>query len=204
MTSPKVLQLIALAEEFEQKTIVTGPDKGEYNRKFQAQREMLAKFYDSFRSELRSTMGQMEGDLATLRERHFDKAMLALLAKVYRHLEEIYQHLTPEKPYKAAEELVNFVNERHQRSVIDNLQFLAKHHLEKTKPETLAPLPATVRHITEAKSLSMLKELAAEVRAHMDQFPLIDGLTPTPIPPRMEPSILGPEEKAGPQDVTKV
>lgn len=207
MNSSKISQLIALADEFEQKTVI-GPEptgRNDYNNKYQAQRDMLAKFHSFFSSHLRATIGQMESDLGTLRERDFDKDMWSLLARLYKHLETIYGHINFEKPYSAARELVEYVNDRRHRSVIDNLEFLAHHHLEKTTPETSFPLPSVLKHITEAKSLEMLKELATQAKEHIENNPLIVEPITTPPPGKRDvPGAEHPSVAIGPEEKTRV
>ncbi len=206
MNSSKISQIIALADEFEQQTTMTDPTdrRNDYNVKYQVQRDMLAKFYDFFHSRLRTVMGQMESNLGTLRARNFDKDMWNLLVRVYKHLENIYSHINHDKPYLAAQELVDYVNDRQRRAVIDNLDFLARHHLEQTKPETLAPLPPIAKHITEAESLGNLKELAAQIKEHMEKNPLIAEPITTPPPGRREnPAAQHPDQPVGPEALTK-
>jgi hypothetical protein len=199
MTSYRTSRLIALAVEMEQKldqTMMIG-DGGNYNQQFQAQREMLTRFYDFFHRHLRQAMSQMESDIGILKVRGFDPNMRRLFIEVYKQMEEIYKHTSETKPYLAAQEFVDYVGDRHHRSIIDNLEFLAKHHLETTKPQTMAPLPKSMRHIVEVESPKMIKELAEKLKQHMEQFPLIAAFTPTPIPPRPEPAVEHPTQPAG-------
>jgi hypothetical protein len=205
MTSFNAWRMIALAEELEKKldqTLMIG-DGNNYNRQFHAQREMLARFYDFFHRYLRQVLSQMESDLGTLKGRNFDPNMRRLMVDVYRRLEEIFKKTDERKPYLAAQQLVDYVGDRHHRSVIDNLEFLAKHHLEATTPETAAPLPTNVRHIMEAESLPMVKRLVEKLKEHMEQFPLIDIPLPTPIPPPgLTPAVEHPAQPIGEQQVT--
>lgn len=206
MNSSKISQIIALADEFEQQTSVPEPTdhRNDYNVKYQTQRDMLAKFYNFFHNRLRATIGRMESDLGTLKERNFDKSMWSLLARLYKHLESIYARVSQEKPYSAAQELVDYVNDRQRRAVIDNLDFLARHHLESTKPETSTPLPSTVKQVGEAESLGMLSSLADQIKEHMEKNPLIVEPITTPPPAKREtPGAQHPSVAIGPEEKTK-
>lgn len=206
MTTFHIGRLVALADEFEEKLdkTVNLVNKDDYNIRFQAQREMLARFFQFFQRRLRTILSQMESDLGTLRERGFDANMRRLMAKVYAHLEEIFKKIDEEKPYFTAQELVDYVGDRHHRSIIDNLEFLAKHQLETTQPEVSGTLPPNVRQIITAESLPMLKDLATKLQQHMEQFPLLTYPIPTPPPPRENPAAQHPGGVASQEEATKV
>jgi hypothetical protein len=205
MTSFYVQQLIILAEELENKLNETYviPGRADYNTKFHAQRERLAKFHEFFSRTLRTILGQMESDIGTLKARDFDPNMRRHMVTVYRDLEKIFKEINPEKPYIAAQKLVDYVADRHHRSVIDNLEFLANHHLESTKPEAVGPLPKNVSMIVAITSLEMLKTLAQKLKYHMDQFPLIEVQLPSTVPPpRLVPAVEHPAQPISGEQAT--
>ena len=204
MTNFNAWLLVSIAEDLDDKlnqTMVL--DDANYNQQFHAQREMLVRFYDFFHRHLAHILSQMDSDIGTLRARGFDSNMRRLFGQVYKRLEEIYKKIDTNKPYPAAQELVDYVGDRHHRSIIDNLEFLAQHHLKATKPETAIPLASSMKHILEARSLPMVKELAEKLQEHMQEFPLIQlpPLTPIP-PPGFTPAIEHPAQQVGEGEVT--
>ena len=58
----------------------------ERDHDFQAQRIKMWHFYMYFYSQLRATLGKMEGDIRSLRETGFDRKMLHLYIKTYHEL----------------------------------------------------------------------------------------------------------------------
>lgn len=172
------------------------------NEQFAQQRERLAQFYEHFTSSLRRIRNELESEIGTLRMRNFDPKMWKLLVKVFQTVVEIYRETNPEKPYIAAEKLVHYVLDRQTAMYIDNLDFLAKHHLKETNVDFKA---SPVLGHPQMRSLDALKALAHELRQFMERYPLVKPLT-TP-PPRMGlPEIaqdIGSEQKAGKEDKTK-
>lgn len=153
-------------------------DRPGTNNEFQAQRERLAKFYDKFSNDLRRIRNELGSEIGTLKERNFDPKMFRLLIKVYHTLIELYKETDPEKPYIAAEKLVHYVLDKPNAPYIDNLDFLAKHHLKQTNVDFKA---GPIMGHPEMRSLDELKRLAMELRAFMAQHPLI--LPPSPSNP---------------------
>lgn len=190
MTNPKVSALLALANKLSKKiadddTIIS-EEKNNANKQFQYQREMLQKFSDVFSRKLRAIISQLESEMGTLKLRKFDPNMLRLMAKVKGSLEEIYMSIKEVKPYPAAYRLIEYITQRNQgRDIINNLEFLATHHLDSTRPEVMSPLSSGLKHAT-IQSFKELRELAAKLQSHMEnnQLLLEPGSNP---PPTMEP-----------------
>lgn len=177
-------------------------DRPAANNEFQAQRERLAKFYEKLSSDLRHIRNEMGSELGTLKERDFDTEMFRLLAKVYDTLIELYKEIDPEKPYIAAEKIVHYVLEKPNAPYIDNLDFLAKHHLKKTNVDFGAG--KTLIH-PEMRSLDKLKILAHEARTFMARYPLIMPFTQSN-PPVSLPDIVqdkGPQVEQKPGEEAK-
>lgn len=206
MTSPKLSELIALADRLaikvadDNKTVIL--DDKSINRQFQYQRDMLQKFYDVFSRKLRAIIAQLESEIGTLKMRRFDRNMMRLMAKVKGALEEIYMSIKEPKPYPAAEKLVAYVMDRDKgRDIISNLEFLATHHLDATKPEVSAPMPAGMTHAT-IQSFKELKELARKLQDHMSNNPLLPEPGSNPPPPLeqrnpfADPNVLAPPDMA--------
>lgn len=172
------------------------------NEQFAKQRERLAEFYDHFSNSLRRIRNELESEIGTLRIRNFDPKMWKLLVKVFDTLLETYKSIDPEKPYVAAEKLVHYVFDRQTAMYIDNLDFLAKHHLKQTNVDfKTSPV---VGH-PQMRSLDDLKSLAHGLREFMNRYPLIKPLTTPPPQMGLQQIVqdIGSEEKAGQGDKTK-
>jgi hypothetical protein len=148
----------------------------------------------------------MGGNLYMLKERKFDHKMFALFAKTYQELITINKSIQEDKPYRAAEKLVQYVFDRSTKIILDNLDFLAKHHLKITNEDFVT---STQLQHPQIRSIDALKQLATELKDYMIQHPLIvppgsaGSETPTEPPPAARRSFLGPENKLGPDDKTK-
>lgn len=173
------------------------------NQQFAQQRERLAKFYDSFSDGMRRIRNEVENEVSVLKERDFDPKMWKLYVNMFRTVVDIYRSIDPEKPYIAAEKLVHYVFDRQTAMYIDNLDFLAKHHLKQTNIDFKSG-PVFGHPII--RSIEELKSLAHAVREFMNRYPMIKPIT-TPPPQMGLPQIyedLGKEQKAGKDDKTKV
>lgn len=201
MSIQKILDMaekfVSLADEG------TSPD----NEKYQEQRNRLSKFYDHFTRQLRIIINEMGGDLFMLKERKFDPKMFSLFAKTYQELITINKSIQEDKPYRAAEKLVQYVFDRPTKMILDNLDFLAKHHLKVTNEDFVTS--DRLQH-PQIRSIEALNELATELKDYMTQHPLIvppgsaGSETPTEPPPAAKRNLLGPENKLGPDDKTKI
>jgi hypothetical protein len=198
MSTHKVLQL---ADKFAAKTTIA-PPAGGVNQRFQEQRQKLSEFYDHFFPELRRVIARMENEIGTLRLRGFEKKTWKMMIEVYDRLITISKHIKEDKPYSGARELVEFALSRNTKSIIDNLDFLANHHLSRTNVDFKES-----EHLTHPKSVSLkqLIHLAEWARQFMDLNPLLN--VPSSIPPAMPlgpvPVVtISPEEKADPGQLT--
>lgn len=150
---------------------------------FSAQRQKIWQFHD----HLRSLLGQMEGDIVSLRESGFDLKMMKMYLQAYRTLRELFRTFNKDKPYEMAEKFVQFVLSRHSGAVLDNLDFLIQHHLG-------------TGHFSV---LNTLKELAVRVKHLITTSPHIPGSSDPP-PPPARPTVIAPEDHTPgePLDVT--
>lgn len=202
-----IQKILEMAEKFvtlaDEGTVIKTP----HNMEYEDQRNRLSKFYDHFTRQLRVIINEMEGDLWMLRQRKFDSKLLKALSGVREELITIFKGIQEDKPYRAAEKLVNYVTNRSSKMILDNLDFLAKHHLQVTN-EDFVPSPR-MQH-PQVHSLDALNKLATELKEFMEKNPLIvpPGATesemPTRPPPAKERPLFGPENELGPQDKTKV
>ena len=172
-----------------------------FNEQFQEQREILADFYAKFYGSLKKIIAELEGEIITLRLRHFDHKMLQLLNKLQQDLMQINQQTTPEKPYIGAEQLVQLILTRPNKAIVDNLDFLAKHHLASTNIEFTKN-----KHLQhpQMKSLDAIKSLAEWSQLFMTNNPLIQAPTPSTFPPGLEENMKDiPAFTATPEEATK-
>lgn len=202
MTNAQVSKLLTLANAFsiklaDEKGTVVLDDKSNINQRFHIQREMLEKFQDIFSRKLRAILGELDGDILTLRERKFDPKMWRLVVRVKSDLEEIFKPINNSKPYVAAQKLVNYV--ANKTAILDNLDFLIQQHLQATESEVRLPMMPGVRH-AQVKAFKELKELAGKLQQHMENNPLlpepISTLPAREINPMADPSFLAPPDVA--------
>lgn len=194
-SNEKVFKLI-------EKFVVLAEQEAPTNMKYQAQREKLAQFYDYFTGNLRAITNELGGDIVVLRERKFNSKMLKMMSDVYQDLIELGKSISSEKPYDAAEKLVNYVLNKPTGPVIDNLDFLAKHHLKTTNVDFLED--KMLKH-PQIRSLDKLKILSNQLSKFMAENPLILPPSPSgpPSPRIMETMEDIPSFTAGEEDKTR-
>lgn len=174
-SNKKVFELI---EKF-----VVLAEQDDVNVRYQAQRDMLNKFYEHFVGNLRTILGEFSGDMKVLKERNFNPKMFQLLTGVYHDVVDITKSVSSDKPYASAEKLINYVTHRPTSLVIDNLDFLIKHHLKLTNVDFLE---GKVLQHPQIRSLDKLKALSNQLRKFMDEHQLIVPPSPSSPPsPRL-------------------
>jgi len=168
------------------------------NIEFQAQRDMLEQFSSKLIREMKVGIGEMGNEINTLKERNFDSKMLELFIKLYYGLIKIYKEIDKTKPYIAGEKFVEYVLERPNSSIINNLDFLAKLHLKQTNVDYK---PSKVLTHPEIRSLDLFKKLAVEARYFINEHPLVKPMIksepPIGLPRTMEniPAFTGGEDE---------
>jgi hypothetical protein len=164
--------------------------------RFKHQRHRLAEFAHQLFSRFRLILAEIEGDLVVLRERQFDPDMQKILIKVWRELEQIFKGFNQDKPYLVAQKLVEYVKSRSTRSILDNLDFLAKHHLQQTSEDISPSFQPQIRSIT------LLLNLAEHVEKYIAEHPLlpiVEMAPPLTGKPKVEPGpTLTPIDKTNP------
>lgn len=199
MNYTKTRQLIALAEELDQKidhTQIFQGNKPSLNELFEAQRE----FGRGFNSQMRAILHELDGDVFTLKQRQFDPNMMRLLIKVKGDLEHILPRIRESNPHEAAQRLVDYVEGRNTGPVLDNLDFLIQHHLKATQ-EDVPNMPSLKN--AEVNAIQKLKKLAQELKTYMDLNPSLPVPGSSPPPPRENPATQHPDMPIGPEAVTK-
>ena len=201
MTSSKVFQHLIkkYAEEAPQPTVLLEDSEA----RFKHQRQRMAEFAHQFKTKFRVLLAEMEHDIGILRAHRFDKNIQNTFIQIWRHLIDIYNHFHEDRSYEAATKLVEYVKSRNTRAVIDNLDFLTEHHLQRPKS---ADLPQT-----SIKSLKLLLSFADYLENYMKvnkllanpkiitpMLPPEQNLTPTwrPPAPAQSPMILMPPDES--------
>lgn len=194
MKNHKVLQL---ADKFADMA-----EKSPVNMEFHAQRQRFSDFFEMFRKNLRTIVGEMGGEITTLKARDFDPKMLTLLNKVYHDVIEIYRTTKEYDPYATAGKFVQLVLERPNGPVIDNLDFLAKHHVGQTNVDFRESQSLVNPKI---RSLDMLKALANQIKQFMATYPLLRVPSKSDRPLSLKENVqdITPGDKLGPDDATK-
>lgn len=212
MTKRSIIKLLAVAEAYQksaQDNAGVDPSlspKEQQNQKFQAQRARLDKFGRYFSGKCRAILNELDGEIFTLRQRKFDPQMLELLVDIKNNIEYICKKMDYNNPYTTAYELVDYILDKPTRVSIENLEFLAKHHLEKTKPAGNYP-PFAFN--AEVRSLEKLLGFAYSNRAYMEANPMLHFPNFSSVPanpnPAADPDFLAdPEEQTNAPAETKV
>ena len=177
-------------------------EKSPVNVEFHAQRQRFSDFFDMFRKNMRTIIGEIGGEMTTLKARDFDPKMLALFNKVYHDVIEIYRETRESDPYVPAKKLVQLVLEKPNSSIIENLDFLAKHHLAQTNVDFKESQSLVNPQI---RSLGLLKSLANQLKQFMDTYPLVKAPIKSDRPASLKENVkdFGVQEPIGPDAATK-
>jgi hypothetical protein len=201
MASAKVMQLINKYSANPMTSVPTALLEQSEGR-FKHQQKKIAEFAHNFQTKFRVLIIEMEHDLSTLRLKKFNKEIWKMMAQVWENLVNIYKTFHQDKPYEAAAKLVEYVNTKQTKDIIDNIDFLAQHHMKKT-PVKFTPM--SVLNIPEIKSLKLLTSLSEYLQNYMKENSLLEKtkevpisyppLTPTWRPPAMTPEAAEPEKE---------
>jgi hypothetical protein len=170
-----------------------------YNEAWKEQRARLETFYYDTSRFLKALITEMDGDLATLKHRQVHGDVTKMFADIAHQLTDLYVDIDPEHPYTGMARLVNWVESKPTKIKLDNLQFLIKEYLKKTKPDI--EQTAHVKH-SAIDSIRKLLVITPKLRSFMDAHPLLpDPRSTSTVPPPMEKNkeILS----LGPDDETK-
>lgn len=203
MINSQVSKLLALANHFvlklaDEKETAVLEETHNINKRFEAQRE----FSRQFDKQLRALIGELSGDLYTLKERKFDPNMWKLAVKIRSGLETILTEIRENNPHEMGWKFVDYVLDKPNSDILDNLNFLVQHHLDNTKPTTIKPLPSIIKHV-EINSFKHIKALAQEIKNYMEKNPPMPVPASNPPPPEPNP-MADPSFLASPDVATKV
>jgi len=174
MVNPKVLEIL---RKYSDERDPTAPQDISITS---ADSWKLEKFSHEFRLKLRAVLAELEHNLGLLKLRAFDKDMLKLLFGVWRHLENLYLNFDQHDPYQTARQIVQYLNDKHTKSVIDNLIFLTEHHVKTTNVKDFTPSKTFVN--PEVRGLKLLLQLGKFAEEALRQ-PLPSSVQQTWRPP---------------------
>ena len=117
----------------------------------------VENFAHELHLKLQAVMADMEHDISVLKMRQFDPDMLRLYTDIWQRLGHISLNFKSYDPYQAAREIVNYVNNKHTKSVIDNLIFLTEHHVKNTNVDFT---PNKLLKHPEVRGLKLLLQLS--------------------------------------------
>jgi hypothetical protein len=151
MVNPKVLELLRKYSDERDPTGFVN-----VNTPNTANQEKLENYGHELHMKFRAVLAELEHDASLLKMRNFDPEMLKLLVGIWRHLEKLFVGMNQEQPLKTAHQIVQILNDRHTKAVIDNLIFLAEHHVKSTNVNYT---PSKFLRNPELRGLKLLLEL---------------------------------------------
>lgn len=180
MTPTKVLQYLIkkYAEEAPQPTALFEDSEA----RFKHQRQRMSEFAHQLKTKFRVLIAEMESDIGMLRANRFPQDMQKIFIQVWNHLINIYRNFHEDRSYETASKLVDYVKSRNTRAIIENLDFLAQHHLQ--NPNKDAPK-------TSIKSLKLLLNFADYLENYMKENKLLSN-------PKIITPMLPPEQSLSP------
>jgi hypothetical protein len=142
--------------------------------------EKINKISHELHLKLKTVLVELEHDTSILKMRGFDQDMLKLFTEVWRHLENIYFRFSQFNPHQTARQIVEYLNDKHTKSVINNLIFLTEHHVKTTNVPGFIPGKALIN--PEIKGLKLLLQLEKFAEEILRQ-PTLSPSQPTWRPP---------------------
>jgi len=121
-----------------------------------AREQQKANFAHELQMKMRAVMAEIGHDINVLKERGFDKEMQKLLVEVYNQVQNVFKTFTEKNPFETARQLSAYVNNRHTKAIISNLEFLSEHHIKKTN---VSYAPSKWMQNPEARGLRLLLDL---------------------------------------------
>lgn len=170
-----------------------------YNEAWKEQRERLETFYYDTSRFLKSLITEMDGDLATLKHRRVHGDVIKMFGDIAHELTDLYVAIDPEHPYAGMEKLVSWAESKPTKIKLDNLQFLIKEYLKKTKPDV-----EQTHHLkhTAVDSIRKLMVIIPKLRSFMTAHPLLPdprSVSTVPPPLKIDKELIS----LGPEDATK-
>lgn len=144
--------------------IYLGDDENIHNQRLRLE-EMFHDLYQGFRSSL----NEIEGDILALKVMGLDSDTLKAMGKVVHDINHLVKQLNPENPYIVINQLYAWINDRNNKSILDNLDFITKAFVKKQQNFSLSKGVGTLK----VNGLSNLVNKINEAKAYADQNPLL-------------------------------
>lgn len=161
-------KLFELEEKFIKKIAAS-----KQNVLFSEQRERLEKFYHKLISGLNAVTNEMDGDYLALKELGMDKQTLSVLKNFRSNIIELAKAIVPENPYEGTLNLISWLNDRMNKSTMDNLNFIFKEFLKNNQVDFE---PSSYLSPVRVESFNKLKHILKEA----DQFIATHPMLPDP------------------------
>jgi hypothetical protein len=152
----------------------------ESENRFKHQRQRISEFAHQLHVKLNVLIKELEYDISNLKDRGFDHEMMKFMTGIWNHLIALNRSFNQDKPYETAKKLVAYVMSRNAKSIIENLDFIAKHHMKKTNVDFI---PGQSLVHPEIKSLQLLLNFTDYLNNYMKINPLLGETVITPAPP---------------------
>ncbi|HEX2549580.1 MAG TPA: hypothetical protein VHM20_07115 [Gammaproteobacteria bacterium] len=164
--------------------------------KLEKQKEMFESFYYDNLSQLKAILNEMSGDLWLLKEKELPLDLRQLLSKIFQQLVDLYKEIDPQEPYSGTLKLINFVNSKSNKSILENLDFLIQKHLEKNQIDFYRK--NNLKQVS-VLSISHLLQLIPQLHQFILDNPSLEDITQFELSKLIEES----EPASGPEDSTK-
>lgn len=160
-------------------------------------KEKLENFYYDNVGKLKYIISEMSGDLLILKEKNFPLDLRQLLGKIYQQILDLYKEINPEDPYPGTLNFINWANAKHNKSLLENLDFLIQKHLKNNE------ITFYGKNVLKQPKISSIKKILLLV-PELKQF-IIDNPQITNIYQKELESLEQPNEvsTSGPEDSTK-
>lgn len=171
----------------------------EHNQKWQEQRDRLETFYFDTSRFFRNLINEMDGDLLVLKHKDVHEDVIKMFSKFTHDLLKLYLDIDPTHPYAGMEKLVNWVDSKQTKNLLENLEFLIQTYLKKEKIE-FEQTP-NMKH-PQFSSIQKLLTIIPKLRNFMVEHPMLpDPRSVSTVPPPMKGFL---EPSLGPNDPTAI
>jgi hypothetical protein len=136
-------------------------------------KEKFESFYYDNVGQLKQIIGEMSGDLLILKEKNFPLDLRQLFGKIYQQILGLYKDIDPEDPYPGTLNFINWANAKHNKSLLENLDFLIEKHLEKSE---VAFYGKDILKQPKVSSIKKLMKLIPELKQFIIDNPAVPSI----------------------------
>lgn len=139
----------------------------------QQEKERLLDFKSQLNTQFGNILNELEGDLLTLRIKKFPKEDWRELVKLHRQLLDFKKSLLDDKPYAAAQKIIDVVNNRNIKAKLTTFNHIINHFLENNQVDLESGPNSGLKQVS-VNSLTKLQEFAQKLRNYMIEHPLME------------------------------